>query len=78
MCAYASRLRSNSAVVDQGRHSDTEFVSTVIKDMLKHSYILLPTGEHGKVIMFTPSLTITMKQIERTFETLEKSFKACA
>ena len=63
---------------DPDEITDTEFVSAVVKDMLKRGYILLPAGEHGNVIMFTPPLTITEKQIERTIKTLKESFKACA
>jgi 4-aminobutyrate aminotransferase-like enzyme len=64
--------------LNPNENPDTEFVSAVVKDMLKRGFILLPAGEHGNVIMFTPPLTITEKQIERTIKALEKSFKACA
>ncbi|SVE39202.1 uncharacterized protein METZ01_LOCUS492056, partial [marine metagenome] len=64
--------------LDPDKTTNTDFVSAVVKDMLKRGYILLPAGEHGNVIMFTPPLTITEKQIERTIKALEKSFKACA
>ena len=64
--------------LDPDETPDTEFVSAVVRDMLKRGYVLLPAGEHGNVIMFTPPLTITEKQIERTIKALEKSFIACA
>jgi len=35
-----------------------------IKAMLKRGYILLPEGEHGNVISFTPPLTITKAQVQ--------------
>ncbi len=64
--------------LNPNENPDTEFVSAAVKDMLKRGFILLPAGEHGNAIMFTPPLTITEKQIERTIKALEKSFKACA
>jgi 4-aminobutyrate aminotransferase-like enzyme len=35
----------------------------VIKEMLRRSFILLPEGEHGNVISFTPPLTITRREL---------------
>ena len=49
-------------------------VFAVVKDMLRRGYILLPTGEHGNVIAFTPAFTITEKQLERTLRALQSSF----
>ena len=43
-----------------------------VKTMLQRGYILLPAGEHGQVIAFSPPLTITEKQLERTLATLQK------
>ncbi len=37
----------------------------VIKAMLHRGYILLPEGEHGNIISFTPPLTITEAQLTR-------------
>jgi 4-aminobutyrate aminotransferase-like enzyme len=42
----------------------------VIKRMLHRGFILLPEGEHGNVISFTPPLTISETQLRRTVETL--------
>lgn len=42
----------------------------VIKAMLKRGYILLPDGEHGEVISFTPPLTITRAALKRTVRAL--------
>ncbi|MEY2410725.1 MAG: hypothetical protein QOF48_3395 [Verrucomicrobiota bacterium] len=36
---------------------------TVVKEMLRRGFILLPEGEHGNVISFTPPLTITEDQL---------------
>jgi len=49
-------------------------VFAVVKEMLRRGYILLPTGEHGNVIAFTPAFTITEKQLERTLRALQSSF----
>ena len=37
----------------------------VVKAMLKRGYILLPEGEHGNVISFTPPLTISKDELAR-------------
>jgi len=42
----------------------------VIKTMLRRGYILLPEGEHGNVISFTPPLTITEAQLAETVAAL--------
>ena len=41
-----------------------------IKTMLQRGYILLPEGEHGNVISFTPPLTISQAQLAKTVKTL--------
>jgi 4-aminobutyrate aminotransferase-like enzyme len=42
----------------------------VVKTMLKRGYILLPEGEHGNVISFTPPLTISKSELSRAVRTL--------
>jgi 4-aminobutyrate aminotransferase-like enzyme len=42
----------------------------VIKAMLHRGFILLPEGEHGNVISFTPPLTISDVQLRRTVSAL--------
>ena len=49
-------------------------VFAVVKDMLRRGFILLPAGEHGNVIAFTPAFTITQKQLERTLRALQSAF----
>jgi 4-aminobutyrate aminotransferase-like enzyme len=44
----------------------------VIKTMLKQGYILLPEGQHGNVISFTPPLTISEDGLARTVRTLRE------
>ena len=41
-----------------------------IKAMLRQGFILLPEGEHGNVISFTPPLTITKTQLAETISAL--------
>jgi 4-aminobutyrate aminotransferase-like enzyme len=50
-------------------------VFAVMKKMLQRGYILLPAGEHGNVIAFSPAFTITEKQLERTLRALQSSFE---
>ena len=47
-------------------------VMSAVKEMLQRGYILLPSGEHGNVITFSPPLTITEKQLERALVALQK------
>jgi 4-aminobutyrate aminotransferase-like enzyme len=42
----------------------------VIKAMLGRGFILLPEGEHGNVISFTPPLTTRRAQLAATVKTL--------
>ncbi len=42
----------------------------VIKTMLRRGFILLPEGEHGNVISFTPPLTITEAKLQMMVKTL--------
>lgn len=44
----------------------------VIKEMLRRGYILLPEGEHGNIVSFTPPLTITEAQLRCTVAELQK------
>ncbi len=44
----------------------------IIKEMLRRGYILLPEGEHGNVISFTPPLTITRAQLAKAVSELKK------
>ncbi len=44
----------------------------VIKVMLQRGYILLPEGEHGNIVSFTPPLMITEAQLGRMVAELQK------
>jgi 4-aminobutyrate aminotransferase-like enzyme len=56
------RLRDGSPATSQ--------TIRVIKAMLRRGFILLPEGEHGNVISFTPPLTISRSQLEKTVKAL--------
>ncbi|HTX22192.1 MAG TPA: aspartate aminotransferase family protein [Candidatus Aquilonibacter sp.] len=47
----------------------------VIKKMLSRGFILLPEGEHGNVISFTPPLTITQAQLAKAVKALAEVLK---
>ena len=48
----------------------TSETQRIIKAMLQRGYILLPEGEHGNVISFTPPLIIGRSQLAETVATL--------
>jgi 4-aminobutyrate aminotransferase-like enzyme len=48
----------------------------IIKGMLRRGFILLPEGEHANVISFTPPLTITRRQLDRTVDTMRQELTA--
>jgi 4-aminobutyrate aminotransferase-like enzyme len=50
----------------------TDAAMQAIKAMLQRGYILLPEGEHGNVISFTPPLTITPAQLAKAVAELQK------
>ena len=50
----------------------TELAWQIIKEMLQRGFILLPEGEHGSVISFTPPLTISEEQLRATVRELQK------
>ena len=50
----------------------------IIKRMLRRGFVLLPEGEHGNVISFTPPLTITEAQLRRTVLVLAVELDALA
>jgi 4-aminobutyrate aminotransferase-like enzyme len=61
------------------RHRDgspaTARVLQVVKAMLQAGFLVLPEGESGEVIGFTPPLTITRSQIERALAALAKALR---
>ena len=51
---------------------DTKLSLRVMKEMLRKGYIILPEGEHGNVISFTPPLVISKKQLGATLGALSE------
>lgn len=49
-----------------------------IKDMLRRRFILLPEGEHGHVIGFTPPFTISASQLARMTKALRHALAAAS
>jgi 4-aminobutyrate aminotransferase-like enzyme len=47
-----------------------------VKTMLQRGFILLPEGEHGNVISFTPPLTITKAQLAKAVGALAEVLAA--
>ncbi len=50
----------------------TDAAMQAIKTMLQRGFILLPEGEYGNVISFTPPLTITQVQLAKAVAELQK------
>ncbi len=49
----------------------TNATMQIVKEMLRRGFILLPEGEHGNVISFTPPLTITTTQLTEAVTVLQ-------
>jgi 4-aminobutyrate aminotransferase-like enzyme len=47
----------------------------IIKEMLRAGFILLPEGAHANVISFTPPLTITRAELDKTVSALARILK---
>ena len=54
------------------------FTLLVIKEMLKLGFILLPEGEHGNVIAFTPPLTIRERALRHMVAVLKRVIEKVA
>jgi 4-aminobutyrate aminotransferase-like enzyme len=54
----------------------TDAALQAVRAMLRRGYILLPEGEHGNVISFTPPLTITREQLAKTVKILAEVLTA--
>ena len=49
-----------------------ETALSLVKSMLKEGFVLLPEGEHGNVVSFTPPLTISERQLRQTVSVLKR------
>jgi len=72
MCARGVGLMAGLELRNSDGSPATSESLRVIKAMLHRGYILLPEGEHGNVISFTPPLTITEAQLTRMIGELQK------
>jgi acetylornithine/succinyldiaminopimelate/putrescine aminotransferase len=54
----------------------TDTTMKVIKSMLHRGYLVLPEGEHGNVIGFTPPLIITQAQMRTAVKQLQTALRA--
>ena len=50
----------------------TDLVYKIVKEMLKRGYILLPEGDAGNVLSFTPPLIIKWNQLQKTLKVLQE------
>ena len=64
MAGLELRLADGSPATDEALR--------VVKAMLHRGFILLPEGEHGHVISFTPPLTISDTQLHSAVRELGK------
>jgi 4-aminobutyrate aminotransferase-like enzyme len=55
-----------------GLHA-TKVALAAIKTLLHRGFILLPEGEHGNVISFTPPLTISKSQLQTALDALDET-----
>lgn len=65
-------LMAGLELLDSEGHPASARAFSLIQGMLEKGFILLPEGEHGNVLGFTPPLTITRKEITCAIETLKK------
>jgi len=70
ICARGLGLMAGLELCHRDGAPAGDAVTKVIKAMLHRGFILLPEGAQGHVISFTPSLTITERQLARTVENL--------
>jgi 4-aminobutyrate aminotransferase-like enzyme len=47
----------------------------ILKAMLRRGFIMVPEGEHGNVLSFTPPLTMTAAQLERAVDNLQEALR---
>jgi 4-aminobutyrate aminotransferase len=47
-----------------------------VKAMLQRGFIMLPEGEHGNVLSFTPPLTITERLLDDAVQNLAQTLRA--
>lgn len=65
-------LMAGLELLDSKGHPASAQAFSLIQAMLEEGFILLPEGEHGNVLSFTPPLTIARKEMTRAVRTLKK------
>jgi len=65
-------------IQDKEGRPATAFTLHVIKEMLRLGFILLPEGEHGNVIAFTPPLTIRERALRHMVAVLRRVINKAA
>jgi len=51
----------------------TDLAQTLVRRLLERGFIVLPEGEHGNVIGFTPPLTIGERQLGQAVDALQEA-----
>ena len=59
-----------------GRPATAESIA-VMKELLRRGFIVLPEGADSEVISFTPPLTISSRELQRTLKVLGEVLEAC-
>lgn len=75
MNVRGSGLMLGLEMIDANDLPATAASLAVIKLMLRRGFILLPEGEHGNVISFTPPLTITKPQLQTMLKALRQTLE---
>jgi 4-aminobutyrate aminotransferase-like enzyme len=65
-------LLAGLELLDADGEPATAQALAAVKVMLHRGFILLPEGEHANVISFSPPLTITERELDRTVLQLGK------
>lgn len=75
MNVRGSGLMIGLEILDDDDLPATNASLAVIKSLLRRGFILLPEGEHGNVISFTPPLTITKQQLQTMLKALRQTLE---
>ncbi|MBI1178179.1 aminotransferase class III-fold pyridoxal phosphate-dependent enzyme [bacterium] len=75
MNVCGSGLMIGLEIVNENNVPATDASLAVIKLMLRRGFILLPEGEHGNVISFTPPLTVTKPQLQTMLKALRQTLE---
>lgn len=68
-------LMAGLSVANEAGQPDGSAALRVITNLLQRGYLLLPEGEHGEVISFTPPLTISQAQLGACLKALARELE---